>query len=123
MAHDHIGFKAQEFEHGTEGKQFRVSLAFVGALIGGVLILNSELSQIPFLDFLYGTTSDVSDMIAMIGAILLGLPLVIHAIKGIIHGHMHMDELVALALIAAFFNGEYVEAGNRGILHDGFRIA
>ena len=113
MAHDHIGFKAHELEHdgGTEGKQFRVSLAFIGALTGGILILNSELSRIPFLDFLYGTSADASDMIAMIGAILLGLPLVMHAVKGILHGHMHMDELVALAVIAAFFNGEYVEAG------------
>ncbi len=114
MAHDHIGFKAHELEHdpgSTEGKQFRVSLAFVGALTGGILILNSELSRIPFLDFLYGTSTDASDMIAMIGAILLGLPLVMHAVKGIFHGHMHMDELVALAVIAAFFNGEYVEAG------------
>ena len=47
----------------------------------------------------------------MVGAILLGLPLIMHAVKGLLHGHMHMDELVALAVIAAFFNGEYVEAG------------
>ena len=50
-------------------------------------------------------------MMAMAGAILLGVPIVIHAVEGILHGHMHMDELVALAVIAAFAIGHYVEAG------------
>jgi Cd2+/Zn2+-exporting ATPase len=114
MAHTHIGIKSHELEHDhsvTEGKQFRASLAFLGALAGGVLILNSKLAQLTWMSWLYGSRTDVSEMIAMVGAILLGLPLVIHAIKGILHGHMHMDELVALAVIAAFANGDYVEAG------------
>ncbi len=114
MAHSHIGIKSQELEHaagGTEGKQFRASLAFLGALAGGILILTSKLAQISWMTGLYGSRTDVSEMIAMVGAILLGLPLVLHAIKGILHGHMHMDELVALAVIAAFANGDYVEAG------------
>ncbi|MHC4286832.1 MAG: heavy metal translocating P-type ATPase [Planctomycetota bacterium] len=113
MAHTHIGIKSHELEHdhGTEGKQFRASLAFIAALAGGILILNSKLAQISWMTWLYGSRTDVSEMIAMVGAILLGLPLVIHAVKGILHGHMHMDELVALAVIAAFANGDYVEAG------------
>lgn len=113
MAHSHIGIKSHELEHdhGTEGQQFRASLAFLGALAGGILILNSKLAQISWMTWLYGSRTDVSEMIAMVGAILLGLPLVIHAVKGILHGHMHMDELVALAVIAAFANGDYVEAG------------
>ncbi|MHC4989313.1 MAG: heavy metal translocating P-type ATPase, partial [Planctomycetota bacterium] len=120
MAHTHIGIKSHELEHdhghlhdhaATEGQQFRVSLAFLGTLAGGILIVNSKLAQVPLFSGLYGSNTDASEMIAMVGALLLGLPLVIHAIKGILHGHMHMDELVALAVIAAFANGEYVEAG------------
>jgi Cd2+/Zn2+-exporting ATPase len=113
MAHTHIGIKSHELEHdhGTESKQFRASLAFLGALAGGILILSSKLAQISWMSWLYGSRSDVSEMVAMVGAILLGLPLVVHAVKGILHGHMHMDELVALAVIAAFANGDYVEAG------------
>ncbi|MHC4551195.1 MAG: heavy metal translocating P-type ATPase [Planctomycetota bacterium] len=118
MAHNSIGFKEQELHHdplhdqgGIEGKQVRVSLAFIGALAGGVMIICSKLSGIPWLDFLYGTTDVTSKMIAMVGAILLGLPLILHAVKGLLHGHMHMDELVALAVLAAFFNGDYAEAG------------
>ena len=114
MAHTHIGIKSHELEHEhgtTEGKQFRASLAFLGALAGGILILNSKLAQLSWMSWLYGSRTDASEMIAMVGAILLGLPLVMHAIKGIVKGHMHMDELVALAVIAAFANGDYVEAG------------
>ncbi len=120
MAHNHIGIKVSELdqhshlhdEGGTEGKQFRVSLAFVGTLIGFILIVNSKLAQWSLLDWLYaGDMDTVSNMIAMVGAILLGLPIIIHAAKGIIQGHMHMDELVALAIIAAFAMGDYVEAG------------
>ncbi len=120
MAHNHIGIKTSELDqhghlhdHGsTEGKQFRVSLAFLATLIGGVLIINSKLVQWSLFDWLYaGDTESVSSMIAMVGAILLGLPIIVHAAKGIIQGHMHMDELVALAIIAAFAIGDYVEAG------------
>ena len=113
MAHTHIGIKSHELEHdhGMEGKQFRASLAFLAALAGGILILNSKLAQISWMTWLYGSRTDVSEMVAMVGAILLGLPLVMHAVKGILQGHMHMDELVALAVIAAFANGDYVEAG------------
>lgn len=120
MAHNHIGIKTTELDshghlhdHGsTEGKQFRVSLAFLGTLVGGVLIVNSKLAQTSLFDWMYGSNAQVSgDLIAMIGAILLGLPIVIHAVKGIMHGHMHMDELVALAIIAAFAIGKYIEAG------------
>ncbi|MCI0499314.1 MAG: cation-translocating P-type ATPase [Planctomycetales bacterium] len=118
MAHTHIGIKAHEMDQdsphrhgGTEGKQFRTSLAFLGTLAGMILVINSMLARIPWLQWLYGGSAELSETIAMVGAILLGLPIVIHAVKGILHGHMHMDELVALAVIAAFANGEYVEAG------------
>lgn len=120
MAHNHLGIKSAELDshshmhdHGsTEGKQFRVSLAFLGTLIGFILIVNSKLAQTSLFEWLYGANAEVTgDMIAMVGAILLGLPIVLHAAKGIMHGHMHMDELVALAIIAAFATGQYIEAG------------
>ena len=42
---------------------------------------------------------------------MLGAPLVWHAIKCLTSGHLHMDELVALAVVAAIALGEYQEAG------------
>jgi Cd2+/Zn2+-exporting ATPase len=119
MAHNHFHIKETEFdqtaiaEHGdVEHKQFRVSLALFGTLAGGILILNSILVTLPLFSWLYGQSSaELSEIMAMAGALLLGLPILLHAIEGVLHGHMHMDELVALAVIAAFAIGKYVEAG------------
>lgn len=108
MAHKHLNIKEHELsdhEH-THGKQVRVSLALLGTLTGGVLLLNSVIAPL-----FYGKGSAVAELCAMVGAILLGLPVVWHAIKCMLHGHMHMDELVALAIVAAFATGQYVESG------------
>ncbi len=108
MAHTHIGIKSTELEHG-HSSQNQISFALLGTLAGGVLLLNSKIAS--WLPGLFGTGEDLSQYVAMIGALLLCLPVVIHAVRGIFEGHMHMDELVALAVIAAFAIGQYVEAG------------
>ncbi len=121
MAHKHIGIKKQEFsqgdgqacacQHGHDhdhrsSTQFGVSLALLGTLAGGVLIINSLIAPI-----FYGEDCTVGQLCAMVGAILLGAPVVWHALKCMLHGHMHMDELAALAIVAAFATNQYVEAG------------
>ena len=119
MGHNHLRIEATEFDQvtlhergDTEGRQLRVSLALFGTLAGGVLLLNSVLAGLPMFSWLYGQSSgELSEMMAMVGAILLGIPIVLHALEGILRGHMHMDELVALAVIAAFAIGKYAEAG------------
>jgi Cd2+/Zn2+-exporting ATPase len=114
MVHTHVGVKTAEFEHEhTHGKQLRIGVALFGTLAGGILLLDAQIANwIPKL----GLDGNVSQLVAMVGALLLGLPIIIHAIQGIIHGHMHMDELVALAVIAAFATGEYVTAGVVGFI-------
>ncbi len=115
MVHTHIGVKQTELEGGhTHGKQMRVSFALFGTLAGGVLLLNAQLAK--WMPTLFGVDGDVSKIVAMVGALLLGLPIIVHAIRGVIHGHMHMDELVALAVIAAFASGDYVTAGVVGFI-------
>jgi Cd2+/Zn2+-exporting ATPase len=89
----------------THRRQVTVSLALVGTLLGGTLLLNSLISPV-----FYGRGAQVRELLAMLAAILLGAPVVIHSIKSVIKGHMHMDELVALAIIAAFATGDYVAA-------------
>ena len=42
---------------------------------------------------------------------LLAAPLWYHAAKCLASGHMHMDELVALAILAAMAIGDYQTAG------------
>jgi Cd2+/Zn2+-exporting ATPase len=104
MAHEHLHFKDDIAAEHTQGKQMRVSMALIGTLVGGTLLLNSWIAG-----FFY--VKDITQFLAIVGAILLGAPIVLHAIKSIIKKEMHMDELVALAIIAAFATQKYVTAG------------
>jgi Cd2+/Zn2+-exporting ATPase len=52
-----------------------------------------------------------ADASAMIGAIILGWPIVLTAIKDLRAGRLSTNELVALAVIASFASGNYREAG------------
>jgi len=106
MAHEHLHFKDDIAAEHTHGKQIRVSMALIGTLAGGMLLINSGIAR-----FIYGHDSFNTQFLAMAGAILLGAPIVLHAIKSLIKKEMHMDELVALAIIAAFATQKYVTAG------------
>jgi Cd2+/Zn2+-exporting ATPase len=81
-------------------------MALLGTLAGGVLLINSGIAK-----FIYGAGSFNTEFLAMAGAILLGAPIVLHAIESLIRREAHMDELVALAIIAAFATQEYATAG------------
>ncbi len=106
MAHEHLHFKQDMTAEETRGKQLRVSIALLGTLAGGVLLINSEIGQL-----FYGKGSFNTEIFALLGALLLGAPIVIHAIESLIHRESHMDELAALGIVAAFAVGEYVAAG------------
>ena len=106
MAHDHLHFKDNMAVEHTHGKQIRVSMALLGTLAGGVLLINSGLAK-----FIYGSGHFNTELLAMAGALLLGVPIILHAIKSLLHREAHMDELVALAILAAFAMQEYATAG------------
>ncbi|MHC4240329.1 MAG: hypothetical protein ACYSUC_11365, partial [Planctomycetota bacterium] len=92
MAHEHLHFKDDVAAEHTRGKQIRVSMALLGTLAGGVLLINSGIAGV-----FYGRGSFNAELLAMVAAILLGAPIVLHAAKSLIRREMHMDELVALA--------------------------
>jgi len=106
MAHEHLHFKEDIAVEHTHGQQIRVSMALLGTLAGGMLLVNSGIAR-----FIYGRTSFNTDLLAMVAAVLLGAPIVLHAIRSLIKKEAHMDELVALAVIAAFATQNYVAAG------------
>ncbi|MCF7955971.1 MAG: cadmium-translocating P-type ATPase [Phycisphaerae bacterium] len=108
MAHKHLHIKEQELTHheSTEVKKLRVSAALIATFAGGVLLIVSIVAPL-----FYDEQPEVVELVAMVGAFLLALPVIWHALKCMFAGHMHMDELVALAIIAAFAMGDYVEAG------------
>ncbi len=106
MAHEHLHFKEDVTAEYTHGKQVRVSMAVLGTLAGGVLLINSGIVRL-----IYGSGSFKTELLAMAGAILLGAPIILHAVKSLIKRQTRMDELVALAIIAAFATQNYVTAG------------
>ena len=80
----------------------RASFAFVG----GFLIVNSYLLSLLFSDEIFA-----SELSAALGAITLALPIVVTAIRDLIEGRVYMNELVALAILAAFASGDFRTAG------------
>ena len=106
MAHEHLHFKEDIAAEHTHGKQVRVSLALLGTMAGGMLLINSGVAK-----YIYGSGAFNTELLAMVGAILLGAPIVLHAVKSLLRREAHMDELVALAILAAFAMQEYATAG------------
>ena len=106
--HDLLEHQVGDEAQTTRTRTFRVSLSLLGTLMGGVLLVNSIVAEYLF------AAPDQARLLAMISAVLLGLPIVWHAFHSLITGHSHMDELVALAIIAAFAVGEYRVAGAVG---------
>jgi Cd2+/Zn2+-exporting ATPase len=99
MAHN------SHLKQSIEAQTGRSSLLLIATLMGGLLVFNSFVAKWLFTD------PEYSDAFALLGAVLLGAPLVGHAVKHLIEGHAHMDELVAIAVLAAIVTQEYQEAG------------
>lgn len=76
------------------------------AVAGGFLILNSFI-----LEWLFPRQEFASEISAMLGAVILALPIIWVAIKDLRVGRVYMNELVAMALLAAFAGGVFREAG------------
>lgn len=87
----------------------------IATMIGGVLVICSFVA-----DWMYGATTAVAgtqtenvyrDALALIGALFLAVPLWWHAGQTLLAGQLHMDELVALAILAAIATNDYQTAG------------
>ena len=98
--HDHDGC----CEHDDHGHA-HVSLSVT--LIGGILILNSFIAG-----WLYDGSTFQAELSALAGALVLGIPIIWAAIKDVAQGRFFMNELVALALLAAFMGKDYQTAGS-----------
>ncbi len=100
-----------------KAQTLRASGLLIGTMLGGMLVASSFLVETSFVaQTLFqlgvpsaGASSPYADILALAGALMLGAPLIWHAISHL--GHGHMDELVALAIVAAIALGDYQEAG------------
>src|ERR1039457_4820019 len=75
-------------------------------LVGVVFVLNAFL-----VDWLFPQGNTVASASGLIGAVILGYPIVWTAIKHIRSGVLSINELVAIAVLAAFASGDYKTAG------------
>ncbi len=90
----------------------RVDAKIVATLIGGCLLLTSIAARFLFDDEFH------SGLLAMIASLCLGVPIILEAAQSLL-GRMHageetshMEELVALAVLASFASGQYLECGS-----------
>lgn len=108
MAHDILKDSVQR-------QTGRAGVFIIGILIGGVFVLLSYVAGWVFADQTETvgdrTYNFYRDILAIIGTVMLGAPIIGHAVKHLAKGHMHMDELVALAVIAAVASADYQAAG------------
>src|SRR5437763_9405446 len=79
---------------------------FWQTVIGIVFVLNAFV-----VDWLFPNGQMVSSASAMIGAIILGYPIMVTAIRDLRSGALSINELVAVAVLAAFASGNYRTAG------------
>ncbi len=76
------------------------------ALLGGILTLNSFILQ-----WTLPEQSFASNISALFGAFVLALPIIITAVRDLINGKVYMNELVALAILAALASSDFQTAG------------
>src|SRR5512137_32665 len=75
-------------------------------LVGVVFVLNAFL-----VDWLFQQGHTVASASGLIGAVTLGYPIIWTAIQDIRRGLLGINELVAIAVLAAFASGDYKTAG------------
>ena len=95
-------------EHEHEHEHFGTVYArLVATFVGGVFILNAYLAD----HLIFPGRKEIGGFSAVIGALILGTPIVIGGLKEMRRGRMHMSVLVAIAVVAAFALGDYKVAG------------
>src|ERR1700742_1377508 len=78
----------------------------VQTVIGVVFVLNAFV-----VDWAFDSAHTAASASAMIGAIILGYPIVWTSIKDLYRGRLTINELVGIAVVAAFASGDYKTAG------------
>lgn len=76
------------------------------AVLGVVCVLNAFI-----VDWLFEGGSTLANASAMIGAIILIYPIIVTAVRDLRGGRLSINELVAIAVLAAFASGDYKVAG------------
>ena len=100
--HNHKGEDCASCGHDHEHTPVRL----VQTVTGVIFVLNAFV-----VDWLFQQGHTVASGSAMIGAIILGYPIVWTSVKDIWRGILSINELVGIAVLAAFASGDYKTAG------------
>ena len=113
----------QEHEHSAEEKcescghdHEHTPVRFYQAAIGVVFVLNAFL-----VDAVFEQGHAVASFSAMVGAIILGYPIVLTSVKDLMRGALTINELVGIAVLAAFASG--ASASNAADAAGGYKTA
>ena len=105
--HDHAHHNHEHDEScGCGHDHSHTSVRLVQLLVGLVFVLNAFI-----VDWAFHKGTMIASASAMIGAILLGYPIVWTAIKDLRQGILSINELVGIAVLASFASGDYKTAG------------
>ncbi|MEW6534607.1 MAG: cation-translocating P-type ATPase [Candidatus Auribacterota bacterium] len=96
----------QQAQNAIALQQKMIALRLLGTFLGGALVLNSFLAQ-----YMFDMSDDTAGLSAFIGAVLLSIPILWSSLRSLFSGKLHMQELVALALLACFALQDYKTAG------------
>jgi len=111
---------AQTLSIGHEHEHFGgLQARLVITLIGGVLILNAYLADKIF----FRGQEEVGAISALLGALVLGVPIMVSGFKEMSRGRMHMSTLVAIAILAAIVLGAKGVTTIAGEQVPGYRVA
>ena len=101
---------SQQHQHGPDcgcgHDHSHASVHLVQVVLGVVFVVNAFL-----VDWFFAAGSTLSSASAMIGALILGYPIVVTAVRDLRVGRLSINELVAIAVLAAFASGNYQTAG------------
>ena len=75
-------------------------------LVGVVFVINAFVA-----DWFFESGHTIASASGLVGAVILGYPIVITAIKDLLEGILSINELVAIAVLAAFASTDYKTAG------------
>jgi Zn2+/Cd2+-exporting ATPase len=86
-------------------KSVIASREFIITATTALLVLSSAIVG------LFKSASVVATVLALAGVAVGGVPIIVGAIRGLIHREMNVDELVAIAIVASVIFKEYLSAG------------
>lgn len=103
--HDHDEH-LHEHEHDHDHDHEHIPVHLPQTVLGLIFIINSFI-----VERLFAKGNLVADISAMIGAIILGAPIIWTSVKDLRRGVLSINELVSIAVLAAFAKPEYQVAG------------